>query len=45
MGSRLSDRTQPGAAGPRWRGWAGPEAAGASGCWLAWAVEGAYKMR
>lgn len=44
-GSRLSGRTQSGAAEPRWRGWAGPEAGEASGCWLVWADDGAYKER
>lgn len=35
MGSRPFVRTQ--AVGPRWRGWAGPEAEEAWGCWQVWA--------
>lgn len=44
-GSRLFGRTQPEAAEPRWRGWAGPEAEEASGCWLVWADQEVNKER
>lgn len=37
-GSTRSGRTQPAAAGPRWRGWAGPGAGEGLACWLAWAA-------